>query len=149
MCESHSVTVPKMLNNTDTDTLSGTKYFQIFPIPVPRLFISNFTYTSSETFLSGTKFFNTGSDNTRKNEKFPVQGIYGTHYKSSKFLNFGDKNQFQYRIFSIPGPWLFSGTKFFWYQFQDFFLVPIFPETVSDTTKKINKYRYWFVTLLL
>ena len=42
------VTVPKMLNDTDTNTFSGTKYFryryqyffryQIFPIPVPRLF---------------------------------------------------------------------------------------------------------------
>ena len=50
------VTVPKMLNSTDTDTFFR---YQILSIPIPVLF-------------SGTKFSNTGSDATRKNEKFPV-----------------------------------------------------------------------------
>ena len=77
------VTVPKMLNDTDTDTFfryqilsipipvlfSGTKFFRyrfrdffrdsILPIPVPRLF-------------SGTKFFQYRFRYHQKYEKFPV-----------------------------------------------------------------------------
>ena len=35
-----------------------------------------------------------------------------TNYKSSKFLNFGGENQFQYQIFPISVPRFFSGTNF-------------------------------------
>ena len=50
------VTVPKMLNDTDTDTFFR---YQIFSIPIPVLFaVPNFSHT--------------GSDTTRKNEQFPV-----------------------------------------------------------------------------
>merc|ERR1739844_104174 len=66
----------------------------------------------------------------------------GTHYKSSKFQNFGDGNKFRYQIFPIPVPGLFSGTKFFRYRFRDFFPVPIFSDTGSDTTKKMKNSRY-------
>ena len=60
--DNQCVAVPKMLDDTATDTFSGTIYFryryryffryQIFPIPVPKLFlIPNFTDTGSETFF--------------------------------------------------------------------------------------------------
>ena len=56
-----------------------------------------------------------------------------THDKSSKFLNFGNENQFQYQIFLTPVPRLFSGTKFCRYRFRDFFPVPNFSDTGSET----------------
>ena len=49
---------------------------------------------------------------------------------------------FRYQIFSIPVLRLFSGTKFFRYRFRDFFLVPIFFDTGSDTTKNMKNSRY-------
>ena len=62
--------------------------------------------------------------------------LYGTstHYKSPKFLNFGNENQFRYQIFPIPVARLFH--------------VP----NLSDTTKKLKipgtgDSRYWYVTL--
>ena len=87
----------------------------------------------------------------------------GTHYKPSKFLNFGEENQFWnqiftniffwYQIFSIPIPVLFPGAKFFRYRFRDFFRYQIFPipvprlfpvpnfsDTGTDTTKKNEKF---------
>ena len=93
-----------MLNDTATVTFSGTKYFQfgywyffryqILPVPVPRL------------------FSDTSSDTTRTNEEFPC-----THYESSKFLDFGDENQFRYHIFPVSdffqypqNKWKFPGT---------------------------------------
>ena len=78
-----SVTVPKIFNDTDTDTFFR---YQIFPIPVPRLFsgtkffryrfryffpVPNFSDTGSETF-SDTNFFRYRFRYHQKNEKFPV-----------------------------------------------------------------------------
>ena len=91
-------TFPSVCDGTQkTDNFSGTKYFgyryryffgtkffryrfrDFLPIPAPRLFpVQNFSNTISNT--------------TRK---IPNTG---THYKSSKFLNFDDKNQFRYQI---------------------------------------------------
>ena len=70
--------------------------------------------------------------------KIPGSGTYtgtGTHYKSSKFLNFGDKK----KGFSSE---TFSGTKFFRYRFRVFFPVPIFSDTGTDTTQKMKNSRY-------
>ena len=57
--------------------------------------------------------------------------------KSSKFLNFGDKNQFWYQIFPIPVQGLFSGTNLFRYRFQyhqknEKFQVPGIPGTCTS-----------------
>ena len=95
-CSSQCVTVPKIF--TIPILFSGTKYllywfrdffrYQILPIPVPRFFpVANFS--------------NTGSDTTRKDEHFRYRFLYGTstHYKSSKFLTFCDKNKFRDQIF--------------------------------------------------
>ena len=135
-------TVPKMLDDTDTDTFF---WYQIILIPISVLF-------------SGTKFFryrfrdffpipnltDTGSDTTRKmnNSRYRHLNGTGTHYKSSKFLNFGNENQFRYQIFPIPVPRLFPGTKFFRYRFRAFFPVPICSVCLSDTTKKMKKSRH-------
>ena len=154
-----------MLNDTNTDTFIR---YQIFSIPIPVLFsIPNFLDTGSETFFrysilpipvprlfAGTNFSDTGSDTTsnRKNSRFRYLFGSDTHYKPSKFLNFGEENHFwnqiftniffRYQIFSIPIPVLFSGTKFFRYRFRDFFPVPIFSDTGSNTTKKMKNSRY-------
>ena len=40
---------------------------------------------------------------------------------------------FRYQIFTIPIPVLFSGTKFFRYRFRDFFPIPNFTDTGSET----------------
>ena len=116
------VTVTKMLNDTDTDTFFGIKFFRywsrdIFPVP-------NF------------------SDTTRKmkNSRYRHLNGTGTHYKSSKFLNFGNENQFRYQIFPIPVPRLFSGTKFCRYRFRDFFPVPNFSDTGSET---FSRYQFF------
>ena len=104
-----------------------------------------------------------------KNSRYRYLYGTGTHYKSLKFLNFGNENQFwykkfpipvpsffsvpnfadtgsetffRYQIFPIPVPILFSGTKFFRYRFRYFFPVPIFSDTGSGTTKKIKNSRY-------
>ena len=79
-----SATVPKILNDTDTDTYFR---YKIFPILIPVLFfgtkffryrfrdfffpISTFTDTGSETF-SGTKLFCYRFWYHQKSEKFPV-----------------------------------------------------------------------------
>ena len=49
---------------------------------------------------------------------------------------------FTYQIFPISVPRLFSGTKIFRYWFRDFFPVPNFSDTGSDTTKKMKNSRY-------
>ena len=117
-----------------SDTGSGTFFrYQILPIPVPRLF-------------SGTKFFRYRFRYHQKKWKIPGSGT-GTHYKSSKFKIFGDKNQLRYQFFPIPVPRPFSGTKFFRYRFRDFFPVPNFSDTGSDTTNKMTNSRYQYVTL--
>ena len=50
-----------------------------------------------------------------KNSRFRYLFGSGTHYKPSKFLNFGDENEFRYQIC----------------------------DTGSDTTKKMQNSRYW------
>ena len=127
-----------MLNDTDSDTFYGTKFVRyrfrdFFPIP-------NFTDTGSEAF-SGTTFFRYWFWYYQKIWKIPGTNT-GTHSKYSKFLNFGDKNQFQYQIFPIPVPRLFSCTNFFRYRLQDFFPVPNFSHTSSETFS-----RYKFVPI--
>ena len=128
-----------MSNDTDTDTFIR---FQIFSIPVPVLFsVPNFLDTGSETFFRYSiltipvprlfpvpNFNDTGSDTTRKNENSRYRYLYGTdtHHKSYKFQNFGNKN----KGFSSE---TFSGTKFFRYRFRDFFPVPNFSDTGSET----------------
>ena len=139
------VTVPKMLNDTDTDTFSGTKYFRYRYRYFFRYQI--FSDTGSETF-SGTKFYryrfrdffpvpnfsDTGSDTTRKNEKFPVP-------VPVPIINLLNSKNLATKIS--------SGTKFFRDRFQDFFqyqifLIPvrrvfpvlIFSNTGSDSIKK-------------
>ena len=93
------VKVPKMLNDTDTfpsrkyfryryQYFFGTKFFRFrdfFPIP-------NFNDTGSLTFFWYQNFSDTGSDTTRimKNSRYRYLYGTGTHYKSSKFLNFGN-----------------------------------------------------------
>ena len=106
------VTVPKLLNDTDTDTFIR---YQIFSIPIPVLF-------------SVPNISDTGSDTNKKNENSRYRYLYGTdtHHKSYKFLNFGNKN----KGFSSE---TFSGTKFFRYRFRDFFPVPNFSDTGSET----------------
>ena len=65
------VTVPKILNDTDTDTFFR---YQIFSIPIPVLFsVPNFSDTGSETF-SVSNFFRYH----QKYDKFPVPGLPGT-----------------------------------------------------------------------
>ena len=44
------------------------------------------------------------------------------------------------RIFLIPVPRLFSHTKFYRYRFRDFFPVPNFSDTGSDTTRKNEQF---------
>ena len=97
------VTVPKMLNDTDTDTFFR---YQIFSIPIPVLFpVPNFSDTGSETFFryqifpipvprlfSGTNFFRYRFRYHQKNEKFPVPGIPGTGTSHSG-ANDGDADQ--------------------------------------------------------
>ena len=89
-----------------------------------------------------------------KNSRFRYLFGSGTHYKPSKFLNFGEENQFwnqiftniffRYQIFSIPIPVLFSGTKFFRYRFRDFFRYQIFPIPVPRLFSGTNFFRYRF-----
>merc|ERR1712037_936459 len=100
------------ISDTDTGTFFGTKFFRyrfrdFFPVPI---------------------FNDTGSDTTRKNEISRYRYLYDTdtHHKSYKFLNFGDVN----KGFSSE---TFSGTKFFRYRFRDFFPVPNFSDTGSET----------------
>ena len=98
-----------------------------------------FRYQIFPRLFSSTKF-----DRYRFQDFFPVQNFFryrfryhkkkwkisgsctGTHYKSSKFKNFGDKNQLRYQIFPIPVPRLF--------------LVPNLSDTGSDTTRKNEKF---------
>jgi len=148
------VTVPKMLNDTDTNTFFQ---YQIISIPIPILFsvpnfsdtgsetffpIPNFSDTGSETFF-GTKFFRYRFRYHLKKSKIPGTGS-GTHYKSSEFQNFGNKNQLRYQIFPIPVPRLFSGTKFFRYRFRDFFRYQFFPIPVPRLFSGTNFFRYRF-----
>ena len=102
------------------------------PIPVPGLFSDTKFYRYQfRDFFPVPNFSDTGSDTTWKKENFPVPYLYdtGTHYKSSKFLNFGNKNKFWYQIFPILFP------------------VPIFSDTGSDTTNKKKNSRNRYVTL--
>ena len=117
------VPVPKMLNYTDTSFR-----YDIFSIPIPVLFsVPNFSETGSETFFD-TKFYryqfrdffpvpifsDTGSDTTSTGTC--------THYKCSKFQNFGKKKSAPVLNF----PRLFSGTNFFQYHHKnEKFLVPV------------------------
>ena len=78
-----------------------------------------------------------------KNSRYRYLYGTGTHYKSSKFLNFGDKTQFRYQIFAIPVTipqqiWEIPGAKFFWYRFRDFFAVPNFCDNGFDTTTNLR-----------
>merc|ERR1712032_427440 len=147
-----------VLNIFDTDTVTFFRY-QIFPIPVPRLFSdTKFDRYRYRDFFPVPNFSDTGSDTTIKikNSRYRYLFGTGTHYKSLKFLNFGNETQFRYQIFPIPVPRLFSGTKFLRYRFRDFlsvpnltdtgsetfFPVPICSDTGSDTTKKIENSRY-------
>ena len=130
------VTVPKMLNDTDTDTFfpvpnifdTGTGTFfdteffryrlrDFYPIP-------NFTDTSSKTFLqyqifpiphekrkiSGTDTYTVPVPiiNLQNSKKIPVPNSSDT----------GSETFFRYQIFPIPVPILFSGTKFFRCRFR-------------------------------
>ena len=85
---SQSLTVPKILSDTDTDTFFR---YQIFTIPIPVLFtvpkfsdtgsktffpIPNFTDTGSETFFRYHFFFDTGSDTTRKIFKYQISKLF-------------------------------------------------------------------------
>ena len=134
---------------------SGTKYFryryryffryQIFPIPVPRLFSdTKFDRYRFRDFFPVPNFSDTGSDTTIKMKNSRYRYLYGTgtHYKSLKFLNFGNETQFRYQIFPIPVPRLFSGTKFRRYRFRDFLSVPNLTDTGSETF-----FRYQFVPI--
>ena len=77
-----SVTVPKILNDIDTDNLFR---YQIFPIPV--LFsVPNFSEYGSETF-SDTNFYRNRFQYHQNSEKFPLplpRSGTGTHKKSYK-----------------------------------------------------------------
>ena len=157
-------TVLKMLNNTGTDTF-------IFDTDTGTFSVPNFSDTDSET-LSNSNFywyrfrtFFPVSNFSQTNRKMKIQ-FFCNHYKPSKFLYFGDKNQFLHQIVPILVPRLFPvpnfsetnsetyfGTNFFRYRFRDFFgtksvlrpvpglfSVPIFSDTGSDTTRKKNNF---------
>ena len=134
---------------------SGTKYFryryryflryQIFPIPVPRLFSdTKFDRYRFRDFIPVPNFSDTGSDTTIKMKNSRYRYLYGTgtHYKSLKFLNFGNETQFRYQFFPILVPRLFSGTKFCRYRFREFLSVPNLTDTGSETF-----FRYQFVPI--
>ena len=91
-------------NLNDTDSETFFRY-QNFPRPVPGLF-------------SVPNFSDTGSDTTRKNNKFPVP-------VPVPIINLQN--------FQILRTKISSGTKFFQYRFRDFFPVPNFSETDSET----------------
>merc|ERR1719397_2180152 len=120
-----------------TQNVGRYRYRYFFPV-------LNIFDTDTGTFFLVPNFSDTGSDTTRKMKNSRYRYLYGTgsHYKSLKFLNFGNETQFRYQIFPIPVPRLFSGTKFDRYRFRDFFPVPICSDTGSDTTKKIENSRY-------
>ena len=140
------VTVPKMLNDTDTDTFFR---YQIFSIPIPVLFpVPNFSDTGSETFFryqilpipvpilfSGTNFFRYRFRYHQKKWKIPGTGT-GTHYKCSKFKKNFEKNLFRYQIFLIPVPipnFTDTGSETF-FRHQIFpILVPIPPEKMKNS----------------
>ena len=133
-----------VLNIFDTDTGTFFRY-QIFPIPVPRLFSdTKFDRYRFRDFFPVPNFSDTGSDTTIKMKNSRYRYLYGTgtHYKSLKFLNFGNETQFRYQIFPIPVPRLFSGTKFCRYRFRDFLSVPNLTDTGSETF-----FRYQFVPI--
>ena len=133
-----------VLNIFDTDTGTFFRY-QIFPIPVPRLFSdTKFDRYRFRDFFPVPNFSDTGSDTTIKMKNSRYRYLYGTgtHYKSLKFLNFGNETQFRYQIFPIPVPRLFSGTKFRRYRFRDFLSVPNLTDTGSETF-----FRYQFVPI--
>ena len=133
-----------VLNIFDTDTGTFFRY-QIFPIPVPRLFSdTKFDRYQFRDFFPVPNFSDTGSDTTIKMKNSRYRYLYGTgtHYKSLKFLNFGNETQFRYQIFPIPVPRLFSGTKFRRYRFRDFLSVPNLTDTGSETF-----FRYQFVPI--
>ena len=68
LLQEQSVTVPNILNDTDTFFR-----YQLFSIPIPLLFsVPNISDTGSETFFRYRFRYN------QKNEKFPVPGIPGT-----------------------------------------------------------------------
>ena len=123
---------------------SGTKYFryryryffryQIFPIPVPRLFSGTKFYRYRfRYFFPVPNFYDTGSDTTRKNEKFPVpvlvpiinvlnaKKLSKKICSGTKFFRYRFRDLFLVLNFSDTGSGTFSGTKFFRYQFRDFF----------------------------
>ena len=94
------VTVPKMLNDTDTDTFIR---YQIFSIPIPVLFsVPNFLDTGSETFFRYSIL------------TIPVPRLFPV----PNFSDTGSETFFRYQILPIPVPRLFSGTKFFRYRFR-------------------------------
>ena len=118
---------------------SGTKYFlyrfwyyfwyQILLIPVPRLFFNTkfYQYRFRDFFQYQNFRYH---QKTMKNSRYRY--LYGTstHYKSPKFLNFGNENQFRYQIFPIPVARLFH--QIFPIPVPRHFPLPIF----SNVTKK-------------
>ena len=78
------VTVPKMLNDTDTFFR-----YQIFSIPIPVLFsVPNFSDTGSETFFRYQIL------------PIPVPRLFSV----PNFSDTGSETFFRYQIFSIPVP---------------------------------------------
>ena len=65
------------------------------------------------TFFLIPKFPDTGSYTKWTNSWYRYLHGTGTHKKSSKFLNFVDKNQFQYKKIPIPAARLFPVPTFF------------------------------------
>ena len=100
------MTVPKILNDTGTDTFFR---YQIFTIPIPVLFsgtkffryrfrdffpVPNFTDTGSETFFR-YQFFPIPvpiPPEKINNSPYQYRYLYGTHHKSL-VPNFGNENQ--------------------------------------------------------
>ena len=137
------MTVPKILNDTGTDTFFR---YQIFTIPIPVLFSGTkfFRYRFRD-FFPVPNFTDTGSETFFRYLIFPIP--VPILCPGTKFFRYWFRYFFRYQIFPIPVPRLFSGTKFFRYQFRDFFPVLIFSDTSSDTTRKIPLlYRYLYGT---
>ena len=102
-----------------------THRYQIFPIPVPRLFSDTKFYRYRFRY----QIFPIPPEKMKNSRYWYLYGP-GTHYKSSKFLNFGDETQFRYKIFR--------------YRFRYFFPVPNLSDTGSDTI-----FRYQFFPILV
>ena len=87
-----SVTVPKILNNTNTDTFLVPNnlipipilffWYQSFLIPTPRLFQYQFLPILVSRIFSGTKFFRYVFWYHQNYEKFPVPALIRYQYPS-------------------------------------------------------------------